>query len=784
MTQKAVSKTIGRFDRDRKASATSAACRVLTLALFIAAGFVFSGVTATPLSAADENVTADASAESASWPWTKLVAPDVPEVNHADWVTNPIDHFVLSQLEQKGFEPAPLASPAALLRRIQFGLVGLPPSPAQMQSFVKEPSFEAYLRRIEELLDDESYGERWGRHWLDLVRYADTRGGAIDYPRPHMWRYRDYVIRAFNQDRPYDRFIREQLAADAYAAYGNEGKIGLAYLHQWVPVERDAPQLGRRDYLNDVVGVTGSVFLGVSLRCARCHDHKYDPLPTRDYYRIEAFFAPLTVSVADMPFGQYETPLQQPDRWKQEKESWTQLLDTRQEHWDETLALYKRRIREKRRLPSSVDLKDMIRDVSDSELRLAMNERILFNEQEQESYKLIRRQTARFANPNSRGYHEPKTYTATDSPLKHSIETHVLSNGNYKQKQETVEPGYLSAITGSGDAANLNGLTGSRRKLLAEWIASPDNPLTARVMVNRIWQYHFGKGLVSTTSDFGKNGSGTVHQDLIDWLAIQFIESGWSIKDLHRLILTSSVYRQSMKHPRAEEFDTVDPQNEYLWVRSPVRLEAEVIRDNVLAVSGQLSLERGGPPFFPVADDELMRRASTWWEPSPLDQRNRRTVYMLQIRSFQLPFIKVFDGPNIDQSCPVREVTTVTPQVFALFNSRFLHDQTQAMAQRIEQEAGRDHGSQVDHAYRLTFQRSPSPSERSECVAFLHREPAQVASKTGAGGATAISGDGTSGPKPSADDLRTEADQPSGPRGSLADLCLVLLNSNEFVFIE
>ena len=685
------------------------------------------------------------------WPWTKIVAPPAPEVENAEWVRNSIDAFLLAKLEEHGLSPAPQASPRSVLRRLYFGLVGLPPSAKEVQSFLKDPSPKVYDDHVEKLLRNEAYGERWARHWLDLVRYADTQGGALDYPRPHMWRYRDYVIRAFNQDRPYDRFIREQLAGDSFGEYGDEGKLGLAFLHQWVPVERTVPQLKRRDYLNDVVGVTGSVFLGLTLTCARCHDHKYDPLRTRDYYRIEAFFAPLEVSAATMPFGQYEMPLLDTDKWKAQQQQWKETLEQRKKWQDEKLAGWNDRLRRRRMLASSADIKDLVVDISGAELRTVMEESSFFGKSERKTYALIRRQTARFANPSVGDYYAAKAYTATDSQLRDSVATFVLSGGNFKLKEEEVDPGYLTAVTGSSDPVELTGVSGSRRKLLADWIAGAENPLTARVMVNRIWQYHFGKGLVETPSDFGTNGSGTVHQELLDWLAMQFMESGWSIKHVQRLIVTSNVYQQSMTHPQAAEFEKRDPTNQYLWVRDPIRLEAEVIRDNILASSGELNREMGGPPFFPEVDDELMQRAPTWWEPSALTQRNRRTIYMLQIRSLQTPFMKVFDGPNIDESCPVREVTTVTPQVFALFNSKFVGEQSLAMAERIEREVGSSASAQVDRAFQLALQRSPSDSERQKCVSFLTKQE-------------------------DVDSIK--------PKGSLADLCLVLLNSNEFVFLQ
>ncbi len=678
------------------------------------------------------------------WPWIPVAEPAIPEVKRKEWVKNPIDAFVLAKLEEKGLTPAPPASPRALLRRLHFGLTGLPPTPEEMKRFLADPAESVYKAEIDRLLEDPQYGEKWGRHWLDLVRYSDTRGGAIDYPRPHMWRYRDYVIRAFNQDRPYDRFIKEQLAGDTYQAYGVEGKLGLGFLGQWVQVEQVEAEQIRRDYLVDVVDTTGSVFLGMTLGCARCHNHKYDPLPTKDYYRIEAFFSPAVADVQDLPFHQYETPLLEPDRWKKASEDWTRTLTER----DKSIAQFREELQKRlepfRILDAAQDLKDW---AEPGQRKYSVLAESLRTQKEKDRLKLIGRQTARFANPNSPDYYLPKAQLVTDSELHRNIATKVLPGGNFKLGKEEVRPGFLSAVTGNSDPVDLDGLPYSRRRLLADWLASKDNPLTARVMVNRIWQYHFGKGLVATPSDFGRNGAGTVHQELLDWLAWRFMESGWSVKEIHRLILNSNTYRESMKHPDAKKAESVDPENRYLWMRDPIRIDVESIRDTMLAVSGQLNPAMGGPPFFPEADDEQMARAPTWWEPSDLRERNRRTVYMLQIRSFQLPMVKVFDGANMDQSCVIRGVSSVTPQVFALFNSKFSHDQSAEMAKRIQTEAGADPDKQIDRAFELAFQRAPSESDRAMALKFLRT--------TGSEGST-----------------------------KLAELCLVLLNMNEFIFLD
>ena len=690
---------------------------------------------------------------SKPWPWNPVSSPAIPE---SDVFTHPIDQFIQAQQTSRKLTYAPLASARSRLRRLYFDLIGLPPTPHQMHQFLQDPSPKAYLRAIDELLDNPAYGERWGRHWLDLVRYSDTQGGALDYARPHMWRYRDYVIRAFNQDRPYDRFIREQLAADAFRVYGDEGKLGLGFLHQWVPVERDTPELNRRDFLNDVVGVTGSVFLGISLECARCHDHKYDPITARDYYQIEAFFAPLQVSKTSLPFGQYEAPNINQQQWEEGKNTWSELLEARKQIQNSTIEQFKQRVLSTRAPAATGDLKDGVVPVSDSQLRQVMEKGDLFSKKERQQYHLIRRQTARFANPNHPDYYKPMAYLATDSPLYHALSTHVLSGGNFRLPEDRVEPAFLNIITGNDQVVDLRGISGTRRKLLANWIASGDNPLTARVMVNRIWQYHFGRGLVPTTSDFGVNGSGTSYTGLIDWLAYAFIESGWSVKTIHRLILTSHAYQQSMNHPQQEVFEEIDPDNRFLWVREPIRIEAEVLRDTVLAASGRLNRAMGGPPFFPSVDGELMQRAPTWWAPSDQQQRDRRTIYMLQIRSLQNPFIKVFDGPNIDESCPVREVTTVTPQVFALFNSYFLHDQSSSMAKRITDMAGNDLSQQVILGFQFALQRDPTDKELDTCMAFLQMTASEA----------------------------NVSQTLNAPTSKLADLCLVLMNSNEFVFLE
>lgn len=699
---------------------------------------------------------AEAQDSSVSWPFTRLEAPAIPAVQDSAWVRNPIDAFVLSKLEARGIQPAPEVSPRVWLRRLSFDLLGLPPAPDAVDRFLEDSGPDRYRREIDRSLRDSRYGERWGRHWLDLVRYGDTGGGGLDFPLPHMWRYRDYVIRAFNQDRPYDRFIREQIAGDAYEAYGDEGRIGAGFLRLGIFLEGTREEM-RRELLNDLVGTTGSVFLGLTMGCARCHDHKFDPIPTRDYYRLEAFFAAVTIRPEAIPFTQYERPSELERRAK----AWDEEHKRRQAEREEIGKRFRERVAAALRgtLNGPEDLKDIAKPVGDDEVAAEMERGQLFSKEEAELFRRLNRQSN--GADSLPDLYKPMAYTATeligasnDPEPNYPVPptTYVLEGGDPKQKTEAVEPGFLAAATGTSDAVDLEGVQFSRRKFLAEWISSPENPLTARVMVNRIWHYHFGEGLVPTPSDFGKNGAGTVHQDLIDWLAVQFIDSGWSVKEIHRLILESSVYRQSLTNPRSDEYAKLDPNNRLLWQRKPIRLESETIRDSVLAVSGQLNPAAGGPGFFPELDDALMLRASTWWIPSAPEERNRRSVYMIQKRAMVHPMLSVFDGTNLNESCSVRGVTTVTPQVFVLFNSQFVHENARALAARVTKEAAAaagdggsgaaaDQVAQVVRAYMLALQRPPTQLELTKSLGFLRER-------------------------------------------TLSELCLVLLNLNEFVYLE
>ncbi|MCY2962116.1 MAG: DUF1549 domain-containing protein, partial [Planctomycetota bacterium] len=392
-------------------------------------------------------------ASSTSWPFTRLEAPAVPAVQDTAWVRNPIDAFVLSKLEARGIKPAPEVSPRVWLRRLSFDLIGLPPTPADVDRFLNDSSDDRGRREIDRLLKDSRYGERWGRHWLDLVRYADTGGGGLDFPLPHMWRYRDYVIRAFNQDRPYDRFIREQIAGDAYEVYSDEGRIGAGFLRLGVFLEGTREEM-RRELLNDLVGTTGSVFLGLTMGCARCHDHKFDPIPTRDYYRLEAFFAAVTVRPEAIPFTQYERPAELERRAK----AWDVVQKRRQTERDEVVNRFRERLAPALAgsLNGPQDLKDIAAPIGNDDLAAEMERGLLFSKQEIEQYRRLNRQTN--GADSLPDLYKPMAYTATELigasnepepnyPVPPT--TFVLEGGDPKQKSEVVEPGYLAVAAGS-----------------------------------------------------------------------------------------------------------------------------------------------------------------------------------------------------------------------------------------------------------------------------------------------------------------------------------------------
>jgi mono/diheme cytochrome c family protein len=761
------------------------------------------------------------------WAYKKPVRPELPRVARREWVANPIDAFVLKQLEEKKIAPAPSAEKRVLARRLYFDLIGMPPTPDELNTFLADTSPAAYASLVDKLLADPRYGEHWGRHWLDLARYGETSGLEGDGAIGNAWRYRDWVIDSFNSDMPYDRFVIKQLAGgDEHSQTRNnyspdvQGMVPVAFLRlaPWDRSNLVADEV-RQNYLNEVTTATGSVFLGLTIGCARCHDHKYDPIPTKDFYRMQAFFNAVKVEDVEVPYKdpafadyaqakieEYEAQLKSGPEKKEldalEKSFLEELIQKKTEAAKsrplqvEDLRLELRRKNQK--LFSHEEIarhQELLGDAErtlDLEFRKALDEsekellgklnaavangttdnvaryreltvkdvqaevgktKGIFSEQEKEKHRELSAKLAVIHRRIERL--QPRTLSVTNVPGPPSGPgvplTHILKSGDYRQPGEAVEPGFPSAVTGNFEPAGLETdryrqfPTRGRRMTLAKWIASPDNPLTARVMVNRIWQQHFGRGIVETTSDFGKNGSRPTHPELLDWLAIRFIEEKWSVKQMHRLMLNSNAYKQAAENP-AYKGNTIDPDNKLLWKFNRRRLEAEEIRDGILFASGRLNLARGGPSVFPPLPADLAdfarygRTGGDMWEPNEKEADDRRrSIYTFQRRSLPQPMMLAFDAPVFSESCERRSVTTTALQALAMMNGDLVNDEAGHLAERVIQTAGAERRAQILRVFEILVSRQPNSDELDKFSAYS---------------------------------------------GSLASVCRVLMDSNEFLYVD
>jgi hypothetical protein len=588
-------------------------------------------------------------------------------------IRDPIDAFVLARLRAEGLRPAPEADRRTLIRRVTFDLTGLPPTPEEVDAFVSDPSPDAYERLVDRLLADPRYGEQWGRHWLDVVRYAETEGFEYDREHPGAWRYRDYVVRAFAEDRPYDRFVREQLAGDETAPDDRDALIAAGF-HRLGPVRRNAgnPELAfsRHEVLTEMTDALGAVFLGLTVGCARCHDHKFDAFSQEDYYRLQAFLAAAQEHdvILAPPAAQAE--------WKARNEKLQKEIKK---------------------------VKESLRGLKGDELERA-------------EARLVEL---------SHGLPPPLPVIHSVSDVeKERTAVHVLKRGDPDRKGRQVGPRLPSALVSPG-TPELPPDTPHPREILARWVAGPDHPLTARVMVNRVWQYHFGRGLVATANDFGVNGSPPSHPELLDYLANEYVAGGWRLKPLQRLILLSSTYRQSSRGSD-DEATRKDPDDRLLWHFPRRRLEAEEVRDAMLAVAGELNPKAGGPSVVLPADPDevkLLYDPAQWTVTPDEKEHRRRSVYLLAKRNLRLPFAEAFDQPDRLTSCPRRESSTHALQALELLNGKTANRLAEAFAARLAREAGSDAGARVELAYRLAAGRTPTAREKELAVAFLARQP-------------------------------------------------------------
>jgi hypothetical protein len=656
------------------------------------------------------------------WAYQPLERPEVPQVEDEAWVHNPIDAFIRHRLERANLDPAPPAPRVALLRRVYYDLIGLPPTPEEVDAFLEDSSPDAYEQVVERLLESPHYGEQWGRHWLDLVHYAETNGYERDGVKDNAWRYRDYVIDSLNQDKPFDRFVQEQLAGDELADSTPESLVATGYYRMglWDDEPVDADQ-AYYDSLDDVVSTTSQVFLGMTVGCARCHDHKIDPIPQKDYYRLLAFFHNTYRDIKQLEFKKsaftYNTQVVIADASEQAAhQQQVEQVKRQAAELDAKIAGFEQKVYDSLTAPEKDDAQDpkvralLIRKQRDEVLSAEEASAMA------ESQKL-RKELQRTKIPPL-----PTALVIKENgPV--APPTHVLIRGSAHAPGDEVQPGFPQALEMPDPQLPTpdEGASSSGRRLaLARWIVSPENPLPARVLANRLWQHHFGRGIVRTPNDFGKFGERPTHPELLDWLATELMHREWHLKSMHRLIVTSNAYRMSSQGDQAAL--SRDPTNDLFWRYDMRRLTAEQIRDSILSTSGALNLELGGPSIHTEIPEEILASASrpdAAWGKSTPRQRNRRSIYIHVKRSLAEPVLKAFDLADTETSCAVRFATTVPTQSLTMLNGLFFSQQAAVFAERLRKEFPDDTAQQVHRALRLALCRTPRESEVARGVAMI-----------------------------------------------------------------
>jgi Protein of unknown function (DUF1553)/Protein of unknown function (DUF1549)/Planctomycete cytochrome C len=701
------------------------------------------------------------------WSFQPVRRRPVPQVQQTDGAVNPIDAFIEVRLSKMGVDPVAMAMPHHLMRRAWMDLVGRPPSLDEQERFLNDSSSTAYEDLVDRLLVNPGYGERWGRYWLDLVRYADSNGYERDGPKPGVWRYRDYVIESLNRDKPYDRFVLEQLAGDELPDRSQRTVIATGFhaLGAWQdevdPLE--AAQY-RADELDDMLRTTAQTFLGLTIGCARCHNHKFDPISMVDYYSFSAILAPLKRPNVgrddrDRPLGSFAELAAVQNRDKQIadlNQLITQLRSKTEAMWlesgrsqlpAEAIAALRSPAKERNLSQNQLIQKHATR--WQAEITTAMPEDI--RQQVAENERLI--QKLRQEIPDlPRGY-----FLYEDSPDPEP--TFLLLSGRASNRGPQMQPAVPLVLTSSQPSiVPVQGQTSGRRLALARWLVDPANPLTARVIVNRVWQHHFGEGIVATPSDFGQMGSRATHPELLDWLADWFVNDGqWSLKKLHRLIMTSRTYRRSSM--ATKQLQQLDPENKWLGRFPQRRLEAEAIRDSVLAISGKLNPEMFGPAVhlpIPASVIEAHTDKEAAWRISPEPAIYRRTIYAYLKRTLLVPMLEVLDLCDTTNSVDKRSITSIAPQALTLFNGEFMNSQAAFFADRVIREVGDDSNQQIERAYRLALCRMPTPTELQTLTQFLIEEA----------------------------ENRAFVDAVDARRAALIQICRVILNLNEFVYVE
>jgi cytochrome c553 len=745
------------------------------------------------------------------WSFRPLAQTAVPVVSNRGQLRTPIDAFLMAKLAAKGLSLSEDAEGPTLVRRATLDLLGLPPEPCDVAAFLADREPGAYERLLDRLLASAHFGERWGRHWLDVAGYVDTIGFDVDATlvllSENKWLYRDYVIRAFNEDKPYDRFITEQLSGDEMHDWRGakhltpamrDALVATGYLRTARDMTHEDVGLIRQNYfgiMHDTLEVVGTGLLGLTLNCARCHDHKFDPIPQEDYYRLMALLMPAYDPQAWRPVVPTETRNDDralPDVSPREKAA----IDRHNEAVERETSPLRKQLGELRNshLPRLRDealakLPEAIRSDVKQAADTPVDKRTEVQKYLAEKFAAIlelksEQVDSRLAGADKQALDELKSrIAASDSKRRRwgkiqalydvgpARPTHLLVRGSEDSPGVEVPAGFLRVLSGNDDAALVSvqppvAATSGRRTALARWLTERDSPaaaLLARVMVNRIWQQLFGRGIVETPDNFGAQGKLPTHPELLEWLSTRFVEGGWRIKPLIKLMMLSSAYRQaSQRDPTAVSGDaadpqTVDPGNELLWRMRLRRLESEIVRDSVLAVSGALDRTQGGPPIpilamndgmVVVAKDKLPRPADAW----------RRSMYLVSRRAYNLSLLTVFDQPLVATNCLRRDASAVPLQSLVMLNDAFIQEQAERLASRVEAAGDGSAQAKIATAFGLTLTRSPNPEEIETCRELLQDQA----------------------------DLcrRADANEAAAAHQALVQLCHVLLNTSEFLYVE
>lgn len=658
------------------------------------------------------------------WAFQPVSQPDVPRVKTLNWASGSIDPFVLNRLESAGLQPNPPASKRALIRRAYFDLIGLPPSPDTVKSFLKDAHPEAYERMLDRLLASPQYGEHWARHWLDLVRYAETNSFERDNAKPNVWRYRDYVVQSFNDDKPYDQFITEQLAGDELDSVSAESIIATGYyrLGLWDDEPTDAIQ-AYYDHLDDVITITSQVVMGLTINCARCHDHKIDPIPQADYYRFMGFFHNIYKNTRTEGATAFKSPFTlntereiATDEQRAEYTAFKQQFEQKLKQQRETLAQWEAQIVDGFSNPEKEDARD-------AEVRKRLIEQKgsdALGEAKWAEFRTLRDTIAKAKLPAPQF---PMALAIRENGPR-APDTHILIRGNPHAPGDKVEPGYpdvLGFAAPEFPARGADAASCGRRHTLAKWLMDPAHPLTARVMANRLWQHHFGRGIVRSASDFGLKGTPPTHPELLDFLAAELVRGDWHLKRMHKLIMMSSTYRMSSA-PNAKAL-AADPQNNLLWRVEMRRLSSEQLRDALLSVNGLLNTAMGGPSIYPKIPAAVLqgqsRPGAGWGNSSPEDMA-RRSIYVFIKRSLSVPLLATFDSPDTDFSCPVRFITTQPTQALTLLNSDFIVEQAKAFATDLRRTYPHDTSLLINAALTRALGREPEAHEIERSQKLLH----------------------------------------------------------------